>query len=83
MQTRTRRLDTSALPLPERYSVSGRLCRPWLADQGEPGVRDCLLLLDQRVLIDRTVLTTIAEVARKHGFPRMRVTVEVLEDAAR
>lgn len=74
-----RQVNPEAIPAPERYSLSGRLCRPRLEKHGTPEVKDYFLLLDREVLIDKQVLTFLAEVARRHGFPRLRLTVEVLD----
>lgn len=80
MQVAEKRLDAGAVPGPERYAVAGRLCRPCcerrVADAG-----GAVVVGERGVLVDKQVLALPAEVARRHGFPRMRVTVEVLEDA--
>jgi len=90
VQVNGRQLDTSAVPQPERYAVTGRLCHPTcgtqvveMAQESAGYARDGIAMYERGVVIDKRVLTLLAEVARRHGFPRMRVTVEVLEDAAR
>ena len=69
-------LDTTAVPVPERYTLTGRLCRPYSERYGPRP--ETHLLWSQAVLVDRQIMGFLAAIARSHGFPLMRLTVEIL-----